>query len=67
MGGLKRLLECNGAEESGDGKRIKSEADVQMHCIDSGRATAERVIGIQICSNKNMVEMQQDSDDGSIP
>jgi hypothetical protein len=59
--GLKRLLEGSEArKEARDGKRIKVdeermklEADVQMHRIESERATAERVAEIQARSNED--------------
>ena len=57
--GLKRSLEASeGRREAWDEKRIKVEADVQIHRIDSERATAERVAEIQARSNEQVAEIQ---------
>ena len=63
---MKRLLEGSEArKEARDGKRIKVdeermklEADVQMRCTESERATAERVAEIQARSNEQTAEIQ---------
>lgn len=57
--GLKRSLEASeGRREAWDEKRIKVEANVQIHRIDSERATAERVAEIQARSNEQIAEIQ---------
>ena len=60
--GLKRLLEDGVAQkEAWEEKRVKIEAAVQMHRIDSERAAAERVAEIQARSNEKIAEMQQET------
>ena len=50
---LERLLEASEARKKArDEKRIRVEAEAQMHHIDSERATAERAAEIQARSNE---------------
>jgi len=48
-------------KEAWEEKRVKIEAAVQMHRIDSERAAAERVAEIQARSNEKIAEMQQET------
>ena len=48
-------------EEAREEKRIRADVKVQMHRIDTGNATSARVAEIQVRSNEQMTEMQQES------